>query len=492
MFEHSTKYQAKTRFAISLQPTILIFLSLLACPISPLWAQAPEPLQDPIPTKIAKGDIVVAVADFLQMPQTFDVNEQGAHPAFARLQYLLPVRDGTSRLMISDTRGILYVTDEAGSQPQIFLDLRQHDVGFSDATFANETGLAGFAFHPDFGNAGSVGFGKFYTSYSSPSDYGYANYLDSDADNHESVVREWTMDEPSENFFSGSSREIFRIGQFDQNHNIGTISFNPYAATGSADFGILYISMGDGGGAHDPSENGQSLSEPMSSLMRIDPLGGAGLIQYGIPADNPFIATPNVAPEIWLYGLRHTQQFSFDSDGRVFMADIGQNQIEEINIGVAGGNYGWRVREGMFATAFAFDRARPGPVYPRPENDLEPLIYPVAQYDHDEGNAVGSGFVYRGAAIPELQGKYVFADMVRGRMFFIDVQGLTPGEPALILELRLQFDGVEREFNDVSNYPNRYSQRNRSDLRMGIDAQGELYLLSKGDGRVRKLVRASN
>lgn len=455
-------------------------------------AQAPEPLQDPIPAKIAKGDIVVAVADFLQLPQTEDVNEAGAHPAYARLQYLLPIGDGSGRLVINDTRGILYVTDELGSEPEVYLDLRLADVGFSDATFANETGLAGFSFHPEFNKAGAAGFGKFYTGYSSPADHGVANYLDHDAENHESVIREWTANDPTSNTFTGSSREIFRIGQFDQNHNIGTIKFNPYAEVGSADYGLLYISMGDGGGAHDPSEYGQSLSEPMSALLRIDPLGGSGLTQYGIPADNPFVDDESIAPEIYLYGLRHTQQFSFDRDGRLFMADIGQNQVEEINIGVAGGNYGWRIREGMFATAFAFDRARPGPVYAKPANDPEEFIYPVAQYDHDEGNAVGSGFVYRGEAIPELQGKYVFADMVRGRVFFIDANGLSPGAPATIEELRFLFDGVEREFYSVSNYPNQYHEFNRSDLRMGIDAKGELYLLTKGDGKIRKLVSAQN
>jgi glucose/arabinose dehydrogenase len=468
---------------------IVVILSL--CPYATVAAQNVEALEDPIPMKIEKGDIVVAAASFLQLPQTQDVNSEGAHPAFARLQYLLPVRDGSGRLMINDTRGLLYVTDSNGAELQVYLDLREQAVGFSDATFANETGLAGFSFHPDFSKPGAPGFGKFYTSFSSPSDHGYANYLDDAAGNHESVIREWTAEDSSANVFTGSSREVFRIGQFDQSHNIGTIKFNPYASVGSADYGILYVSLGDGGGAHDPEENGQSLAAPMSALMRIDPLGGGGIKQYGIPADNPFVGVPEIANEIWVYGLRHTQQFSFDTDGRVFMTDIGQNQVEEINIGVAGGNYGWRVREGMFATAFSFESARPGPVYPRPENDPQEFIYPVAQYDHDEGNAVGSGFVYRGSAIPELQGKYVFADMVRGRLFFIEVEGLSPGEPALIQELRVQFDGVEREFHDVSSYPNAYSPSNRSDLRMGIDSEGELYLLSKGDGRVRKLVPAN-
>jgi len=468
----------------------LVAASLLLFSVVSSSALSVEALADPIPTKIAKGKIVVGVVGFLQLPRTQDVNGEGAHPAFARLQYLLPVRDGSGRLVINDTRGILYVTDRAGAQLQVYLDLRQQAVGFSDATFANETGLAGFSFHPDFAKAGEPGYGKFYTAYSSPSDHGYANYLDDAAGNHESVVREWTADDSGLNVFSGTSREIFRIGQFDQNHNIGTIKFNPYAAPGSADYGILYVSLGDGGGAHDPEQNGQSLATPMSSIMRIDPLGGGGRKQYGIPGDNPFVDDPEIASEIWVYGLRHTQQFSFDTDGRVFMADIGQSQVEEINIGIAGGNYGWRVREGMFATTFAFENARPGPVYPLPEDDPQEFVYPIAQYDHEEGDAVGSGFVYRGDAIPELQGKYVFADMVRGRIFFIDTEGLSPGKPALIQELRLQFDGVEREFHDVSNYPSRYSPRNRSDLRMGIDSDGELYLLSKGDGRVRKLVPA--
>ena len=161
----------------------LVAASLLLFSVVSSSALSVEALADPIPTKIAKGNIVVGVVGFLQLPRTQDVNGEGAHPAFARLQYLLPVRDGSGRLVINDTRGILYVTDRAGAQLQVYLDLRQQAVGFSDATFANETGLAGFSFHPDFAKAGEPGYGKFYTAYSSPSDHGYANYLDDAADN---------------------------------------------------------------------------------------------------------------------------------------------------------------------------------------------------------------------------------------------------------------------------------------------------------------------
>jgi glucose/arabinose dehydrogenase len=466
----------------------LKLLAVLLCPFGYAADSVPEPLQDPIPEKILKGDIVVEATQFMRVPQTADANPEGANRAYARIQYLLPIRDGSGRLVINDLRGLLYVTDEDGSELSVYLDIREQNVGFDDSMFANETGLAGFAFHPEFAQRNRPGYGKFYTAYSSASDPEVADYLDSAADNHESVIREWSVEDPSANRFEGTSREVFRIGQFAQNHNIGTIKFNPYANPGSPDYGVLYVSMGDGGGAHDPYEYGQSLREPMAGIMRIDPLAGNGDTAYGIPADNPFIADDSIANEIWAYGLRHTQQFSFDSDGRVFMSDIGQSQIEEVNIGVSGANYGWRLREGTFATAFSIGGVRPGPVYPLPAVDEEEFTYPVAQYDHDEGNAISSGFVYRGSGIPELQGKYVFSDLVTGRLFYIEASNLTPGNPAQIQELRVIFNGREREVLGVGGYPNTYAAGNRAGLRLGIDAAGELYLLTKGDGWIRKLV----
>lgn len=466
----------------------ILLAAALACFPSLCAAQASVgALADPIPEKIQKGDIVVAATEFVRLPRTVDSNPEGANTAYARIQYLLPIRDGSDRLVVNDLRGVLYITDESGTEPTVFLDVREQDVAFDDSMFANETGLAGFAFHPEFSQAGQPGFGKFYTSFSSASDSARADYLDGDAENHESVIREWTMDDPASNVFTGTSREIFRIGQFAQNHNIGTIKFNPYAGRGTSDYGNLYVSLGDGGGANDPSEYGQSLSEPMAGIMRINPLAGEGAGAYGIPADNPFINDADIAPEIWAYGLRHSQQFSFDTDGKLFIADIGQSQLEEVNIGVAGGNFGWRVREGMFATAFAYGGLRPGPVYPLPEEDEQDFIYPVAQFDHDEGNAIGSGFVYHGRAIPELRDKYVFADMVSGRVFYIDSQGLIPGQPAEILELRITVNGAERNLVELGGYPNTYARGDRADLRLGIDTQGELYTLTKGDGRIRKL-----
>ena len=456
--------------------------------LSTLAAESkPEPLSNPIPERIEKGEISVTVENFVQVPRTVEsASPVQTNSAYARIQYMTPLPDESGRLIINDLRGVLYLTDETGGAPVTYLDLRNENVDFDDSTFPNETGLAGVAFHPDFSEQGEPGYGKFYTAYSAPSGTGVANYLESEADNHESVIREWTASNSENNVFSGTSREIFRIGQFDQNHNIGTLAFNP-ASKGTSDYGMLYVSFGDGGGANDPREFGQSPSEPMSSIMRIDPLEGGGELAYGIPEDNPFINDESFAPEIWAYGLRHPQAFSFDVDGTMYICDIGQTQIEEVNIGQAGANYGWRVREGTFATAFGIGGVRPNPVYPKPVDEQQ-FTYPVAQFDHDEGNAISSGYVYRGSSIPELQGKFVFTDMVTGRVFYIETENLVAGDPTTILELSVEFFGQERNVADALGFPNTYSRGNRAGLRLGIDSQGELYLLTKGDGRIRKIV----
>lgn len=473
--------------------------ALLACGAA--TAAAPEGLENPIPEVIAQGDIVVAAVDFVRAPQTFDPHSRpttlagiktplASSEAYARLQYLAPLRDGSGRLAISDLRGVLYVCDADGRQLSSYLDLREAAPDFADGVFPNEAGLLGFAFHPDFGKPGTAGYGKFYTGYSAPADSGRADYLDDDAASHKDVIREWTAADPTANTFKGTSRLLFRVGQYAQNHNVGTLAFNPYAALGAGDHGMLFISIGDGGSAYDPKDYGQGMSEPLAAILRIDPLGGDGQRPYGIPGDNPFVGRAGVAPEVWAYGLRHAQQFSFAPDGRMFINDIGQNHIEEVNVGVAGGNYGWRLREGTFATGHGAGLGITGFVYALAPKDGD-FIDPVAQYDHDEGNAIGSGFVYRGTAIPALRGKYVVADLVRGRLFYFDAANLTPGKPAALRELRVHINGAERPLIDVVGYGNTYSPgAKRADLRLGEDDAGELYLLTKGDGWVRKLVPA--
>jgi glucose/arabinose dehydrogenase len=456
-----------------------------------IWANfasaTPEPILDPIPARIQPGDIVVGVVNFVRVPKTVDSSDQEINDAHARIQYLQPFGNTFGKLVVNDTRGLLYLTDDRGTEPEIYLDLRTADVGFDDTLFPNEMGLSGVAFHPEFTSIGKPGFGKFYTAYSTASDSGVANYLDDDAGSHESVVREWTAFNPRARTFEGTSREIFRIGQFASNHNIGHIAFNPVAEVGTPDYGVLYVTFGDGGAANDPRRYGQNLTVPLSTIMRISPLEATPEAAYGIPADNPFIDHPSAAPEIWVYGLRNAQHFSWDSQGRMFITDIGQRMIEEINLGISGANYGWRLREGTFATAFGVADGEPGRVYPLPDRDPG-FTYPIAQYDHDEGRAIGSGYLYEGTAIPELVGKFVFADLVDGRIFYIDAKDAAPGHLKEIKELRLVHEGREQPLKAFSSFANSYDAGVRVDARLGIDALGELYVVTKGDGWIRKLV----
>ena len=469
----------------------IAFATALCCAAED--SATPRPLADPIPAKIAKGDLVVAVEPFVRAPPSIDpAKPPMTNDAHARIQYMLPIPDGSGRLVFNDLRGQLYVTDAAGSPPALYLDLRRQDVDFHNDAFPNEAGLLGFAFHPQFAAKGEPGYGKLYTGFSAGPDSGAAAYEDKSGEAQESVIREWTAADPTANVFRGASREVLRVGQFEPTHNVGTLAFNPTAKPGTPDYGLLYICFGDGGGRFDPERNGQNLATPLGAILRIDPLAGDEERGYGIPPDNPFVATPGAAPEIWAYGLRHAQQFSWDVDGRMFIGDIGQDHIEEVNLGVAGGNYGWPLREGTFATAFGVDVAQTGPVFARPA-DPQPFIYPVAEYDHDEGFAIGGGFVYRGEDIPQLRGRYLFSDIARGRLFAIATDDLIPDEPTRIEEVRLLFDGQERDLVDVAGFRNTYHGEEfpRVDLRLGIDHRGELYLLTKGDGWIRKLVPAT-
>jgi glucose/arabinose dehydrogenase len=446
---------------------------------------------------ISKGAIVVDSQPFLQMPRTRDVSkpsdydedgnpQYGTNSAHARIQYMVPVPDKSGRLIVSDIRGLLYQINADGSGLTTYLDLRTAVDDLAEHVYPNEAGLMGFAFHPDFAIAGSPGFGKLYIGYSSTKDSGIPKYLSDDAGSHHSVIREWSVN-PQSNFADGSSRELIRIGQFSLGHNIGTLAFNSAATKEDADYGMLYFSLGDGGMAFDTRAHGQNKATPLAAMLRINPLA-VGDLPYTIPTDNPFVNDKTAIPELWAYGLRHAQHFSFDSQGTMYINDIGQNQVEEVNIGVLGGNFGWNVREGAFLTGAGVEGGYLPYLYPL-KNQNDGFIYPAVQYDHDDfTNAIGSGYVYEGTAIPELTGKYVFADLVLGRIFYVDAVSLENGKPQHPFELRIRFAGVERPVIEEVGYENTYAPIQRADLRLAIGTDKELYMLTKGDGQIRKLV----
>ncbi len=450
---------------------------------------APAALSEPLlPAPVASG-LSVELRDFATLPRHAD---GGA----ARVQFLCAAPDRTRDLFVTDEAGIIYRVGADGSAVTPYLDLRTQPISLISPT--SEEGLVGLAFHPNFAGSPSLpGYAKFYTAYSADRSSGTPDFLADDDGDHHQVIREWTAANPLSRTFSGTSREVLRVGKYASNHNGGVIRFDPNARPGFLDYGNLYIGLGDGGGGNDPRGNGQNLASPLGKILRIDPLAGANGARYTIPADNPFRALGGAAPLVWAYGLRNPQQFSFEAGrlDRMFIDDIGQNQVEEVDAGRRGANYGWQQREGTFATGASIGSAGGKDdygAYALPANDSpNGFTYPIAEYDHgdparDGGSVsagIGSGFAYQGSAVPALGNAYVFADFVQGRLFAIST-GLLPARARQVYSLALYYAGTR--YDSLSGSP--IGEGGRSDLRLGTDANGELYALLKGPGAIYRIV----
>jgi hypothetical protein len=437
----------------------------------------PQPVTDPIAAPIAPGRVAVEIVDVAGIaPSTTSIP-----PIADGVNFLSHAGDGSGRLFVVDSRGEILLLRDGEIRPTPFLDLAEQRGDALLADFGAE-GLRTFAFHPDFEHPGRPGFGKLYTASTEtvasaePGTPVLASGFDQVR--HHDVIAEWTVDPARPNRVDPDSRrEILRIEQPLVDHNIDLISFNPNAEPGDPDYGLLYAALGDGGNFPSPDLDraAQDPDSALGKILRIDPLQD-GASSYTVPEDNPFVDDPAFLPEIWALGFRHPQRFSWDAegDGSMLIADIGENAVEEINIGVAGGNYGWREREGTF------DLGGDGTqLYELPAFDAAfDYIYPVAQYDHDEGAAITGGFVYRGSEVPELAGRYVFGDIVNGRIFHLDADDLEHGRPTEIEELTLLRDGQPITLLDLVDAP-------RADLRFGQDESGEIYITTKQDGMIR-------
>lgn len=203
---------------------------------------------------------------------------------------------------------------------------------------------------------------------------------------------------------AGSETVLLRIDQPYSNHNGGQLAFGPD--------GYLYIGMGDGGSANDPQRHAQNPGSLLGKLLRIDVNRAEGARDYAVPADNPFVGKKGYHPEIWALGLRNPWRFSFDAgSGVLWLADVGQDRVEEIDIVRKGGNYGWPVMEGDICTPAINRRC-----------DSTGFEAPVFTYRHPEGFSVTGGYVYRGRAIPQLCGAYLYADYVTQRLWALRVR----------------------------------------------------------------------
>lgn len=313
---------------------------------------------------------------------------------------LVEAPDESERLFIVDRTGVILALSAEGELSQEpFIDLRDQMVTLREEY--DERGLLGLTFHPQYASNG-----RLFVYYSAPATE------DAPADwDHTSCLSEFRVasSDPARADMA-SERVLLRVHQPQANHNGGCIVFGPD--------GYLYVSLGDGGGANDvgtghpPIGNGQDLTTLPGSILRIDVDRGD---PYAIPPDNPFVGQGG-RDEIFAYGLRNPWRMSFDAGGQheLFAADVGQNLWEEVDIITKGANYGWNIREGTHC----FDPNSPDKSPDEcPESGAlgEPLMEPIIEYGHPSlpgglGTCVIGGFVYRGNAIPGLQGSYVFGD----------------------------------------------------------------------------------
>ncbi len=294
--------------------------------------------------------------------------------------------DGSDRLFIVEQPGRILIVKNGRLQNDPFLDISSQlvplDGGYS------EMGLLGLAFHPDYKNNG-----RFFVYYSAP--------LKKQGVNHQAILAEYRVSDNNPDKAAMQENVILSVDQPESNHNGGQLAFDKE--------GLLYLGLGDGGGAddrHGETGNGQNNENLLGTIIRIDIDKSK---PYTIPADNPFVGV-NGRDEIYAYGLRNPWRFSFDREtGRLFCADVGQNKYEEVNIIEKGRNYGWRAMEGFHV----FDE------------DLKEKIgntaLPIAEYEHAEGNSITGGYVYRGKQFPAMAGKYFFGDW-SGKIFYLEEQ----------------------------------------------------------------------
>lgn len=339
---------------------------------------------------------------------------------FSRPLYLASVPDGSKRLVVVQQGGriVVFPKQASAKKAETFLDISDRV-----QTTGGEEGLLGLAFDPDYQR------NRHY----------YVNYTA--AAPRRTIIARYTGQDPK------SEKIILEIPQPYANHNGGSLVFGPD--------GYLYIGVGDGGAANDPHGYGQSLKTLLGKILRIDPRSGT---PYKIPPDNPFVGVKDAKAEIWAYGLRNPWRIAFDyKTGELWAGDVGQNHVEEVDIIIKGGNYGWRECEGHLAMP-ELTKSCP-----------KQFIAPIITYDHDSpAKSVTGGYVYRGQKLEFLRGAYIYADFIDRRIWALRKE-----------------DGVQNTLIATADLPV---------SSFGEDDDGELYVIGYGDneGRIWTLAASAN
>jgi glucose/arabinose dehydrogenase len=333
------------------------------------------------------------------------------------------------RLFVVEQVGTVRVIESGQLRDEPFLD-----IGDRVGSRANEQGLLSMAFHPQYANREHPEFGRFFVNYTNKEGH--------------TVIASFQVSGTDPNRADANSETILlTISQPFGNHNGGQVQFGPD--------GYLYVGMGDGGSGGDPQGNGQNPATLLGTILRLDVDQGDDESNYAIPDNNPFVNNGSSRNEIWATGLRNPWRFSFDGlTGDLYVADVGQNQWEEIHFqpgnSRGGENYGWNVMEASHC-------------FNRDTCDQSGLELPIFEYDHRQGCSITGGYVYRGQQFPGLTGYYFAADFCSGAIWaiFRDTEGTWSVSKLLESGLR------------ISSF--------------GEDVNGELYVLDHGNGRVFQL-----
>jgi len=500
--------------------------------------------------------LTLEIRDVVELPITGKLDGKGQTDGMlARVNALREEPGGANRLFVHDLNGPLYILDKASKKLSVYLDFngREGHTGLFHR-FAYETGyangLVSVQFDPDYRRNG-----RFYTVHiedpsvdapaapdaaSTPglnvSGYEPTKVIATPGDIlRDGVLIEWTDTNIGNTTFEGSARELMRVQLNTRIHPLGDLVFNPAARPGDADWRVLYVGCGDGGSGESRQAirtNPQRLDTMVGKIHRIIPDLGAHESssvmsengRYRVPNDNPFVATPGARPEIWAYGFRNPHRLTFAIDpqapanNRLIANSIGLHTWETVNIVHKGANYGYSMREGTEALQ------QDNKTTKRPEVDEIPVRvtgtvtdgtvvphYPVIQYGHvpGGGDAIGSGFLYRGKALPALRGKYVFSDISTGRIWYADYKEMLAADAARTQvtpqEVKLRWDkstfdtmfpivgiAYHTRGGKIEKLPGRalVSGEGRADAQFAVDAGGELYILTKTDGTIRAVVGA--
>jgi hypothetical protein len=556
---------------------LLLFSVALGAPTA--WAQYPSGPQ------VTKDGTVVVRQDYASLP--LSSRTTGSYPPAIDFSYQLGranflrsepglAPQSSSRFFVNDQNRNLYILNKTDKSFTPYISFEEVFPNFVNPDYAE--GLGTFVFDPDYANNG-----KFYTLHvEDPNKSGSAvptntslpgldvsGYTTTPAVNppvgsvvRHSVLVEWTDSDLSNSTFEGTAREILRIGFSSTIHPMGDLLFNPFAQPSDTDYRNLYITVGEGGAGQQYGATHtipQRLDALQGKILRITPdialrtdddLSPNG--RYRIPTSgsdpNPFVSLTltDLKKEIYAYGFRNPHRISWDPvSNKLIVNDIGLDSWEEVNLVTKGSNYGYAEREGMEQLLVTNDanngktgsQTSPPTAFPDPDSltvaGISPPVtpvYPVAAYSHRDGDAISSGFVYRGELMPQLRGKYIFGDITTARLFYADLADMIANDDgirttlAAIHELQVVFDSpydnpdqgpVARRLFDIA--ADEYARKGgiagsvlpggapvtsgndpdgipygggRADIRLALGGDGEIYVLSKSDGMVRALVAA--